>query len=77
MSRRLACLLMAAVPYYGLVGLRQSGSLGCCVWLASRFRPPCNKKKQAWGAYNMEVTLQVTLHIQRVHGVQLQELGTP
>jgi hypothetical protein len=24
----------------GAIGLRQSGSLGCCVWPASRFYPP-------------------------------------
>jgi hypothetical protein len=29
----------------GAVGLRQSGSLGCCVWPASRFCPPCNQQK--------------------------------
>jgi hypothetical protein len=29
----------------GAVGLRQSGSLGCCVWPASTICPPCNQKK--------------------------------
>jgi hypothetical protein len=29
----------------GAVGLRQSGSLGCCVWPSSRFCPPCNQQK--------------------------------
>jgi hypothetical protein len=35
----------------GAVGLRQSGSLGCCVWPASRFCPPCNQQKKAGRAY--------------------------
>jgi hypothetical protein len=33
----------------GAVGLRQSGSLGCCVWPASRFCPPCNQQKKIIG----------------------------
>jgi hypothetical protein len=30
----------------GAVGHRQSGLLDCCVWTASKFRPPCNQQKK-------------------------------
>jgi hypothetical protein len=38
----LACLAGGG----GAVGLRQSGSLDCCVWPASSLPPPCNQQQQ-------------------------------
>jgi hypothetical protein len=53
----------------GAVGLRQPGSLGCCVWPASRFRLPCNQQQNtlhpgctATSALLAFMRLQVPLH---------------
>jgi hypothetical protein len=31
--------------FFHCSGMAQSGSIGCCVWPASRFCPPCNQEK--------------------------------